>query len=93
MFHEATAWGWPEAPPQPLIDSRDLPKRPNRVPRFIPAEELDRLMAAIRTLECPYQRAALIIVRWSGARRGEISRLDLSRRNAAPACAGGQDCH
>jgi integrase len=77
MFHDATAWGWPEAPPRPLIGARDLPKRPNRVPRFIPVEELDRLMAAIRTLECPYQRAALIIARWSGARRGEISRLEL----------------
>jgi integrase len=77
MFHDATAWGWPEAPPRPLIGARDLPKRPNRVPRFIPAEELDRLMTAIGTLECPYQRAALIIARWSGARRGEISRLEL----------------
>ena len=77
MFHDATAWGWPEAPPRPLIGSRDLPKRPNRVPRFIPAEELDRLLVAIRHLECPYQRAALIIARWSGARRGEISRLEL----------------
>lgn len=66
MFHDATAWGWPEAPNRPLIGARDLPKRPNRVPRFIPAEELDRLMAAIRTLECPYQRAALIIARWAG---------------------------
>lgn len=77
MFHDATAWGWPEAPPRPLLGARDLPKRPNRVPRFIPTEELDRLMAAIRALECPYQRAALIIARWSGARRGEISRLEL----------------
>lgn len=77
MFHDATAWGWPEAPSRPLIGYRDFPKRPNRVPRFIPAEELDRLMTAIRTLECPYQHAALIIARWSGARRGEISRLEL----------------
>jgi len=77
MFHDATAWGWPEAPPRPLIGARDLPKRPNRIPRFIPAEELDRLMAAVRTLECPYQRAALIIARWSGARSGEIARLEL----------------
>lgn len=77
MFHDATAWCWPEAPPRPLIGSRDLPRRPNRLPRFIPTEELDRLMAAIRTLECPYQRTALIVARWSGARRGEISRLEL----------------
>lgn len=77
MFHDATAWGWPEAPPRPLIGSRDLPKRPTRLPRFIPADELDRLLAAIRTLACPYQRTALLIARWSGARRGEISRLEL----------------
>ncbi|MGH8645653.1 MAG: hypothetical protein ACREX4_14795 [Gammaproteobacteria bacterium] len=25
----------------------------NRLPRFIPTEELDQLMAAIRTLDCP----------------------------------------
>jgi len=77
MFHDTTAWGWPEAPTRPLIGSRDLPKRPNRIPRFIPAEELDRIMNAIKTLECPYQRTALIVARWSGARRGEIARLEL----------------
>jgi Phage integrase family len=32
-------------------------------------------MTTIRTLDCPYQRAALLIARWSGARRGEIRRL------------------
>jgi integrase len=77
MFHDTTAWEWTDAPARPLIGSRDLPKRPNRIPRFIPAEELDRIMNAIRTLECPYQRTALIVARWSGARRGEISRLEL----------------
>ncbi|MFA5924544.1 MAG: tyrosine-type recombinase/integrase [Methylococcaceae bacterium] len=77
MFHDTTAWEWPEAPARPLIGSRDLPKRPNRIPRFIPAEELNRLMNAIKTLACPYQRTALIVARWSGARRGEITRLEL----------------
>jgi hypothetical protein len=32
-------------------------------------------MAAIASLPCPYQRTALLIARWSGARRGEIQRL------------------
>jgi len=77
LFRDTTAWEWADAPARPLLGHRDLPKRPNRVPRFIPAEELGRLMEAIRTLDCPYQRAALIIARWSGARRGEIRRLDL----------------
>jgi integrase len=77
MFHDTTAWGWLDGPSRPLIGARDLPKRPNRIPRFIPAQELDRLMPVIRALECPYQRTALIVARWSGARRGEISRLEL----------------
>jgi integrase len=77
MFHDTTAWEWPDAPARPLIGFRDLPKRPNRIPRFIPTGELDRIMAAIKNLDCPYQRTALIVARWSGARRGEITRLEL----------------
>jgi hypothetical protein len=34
-------------------------------------------VAAIRDLPCPYQRAALLVARWSGARLGEIRRLAL----------------
>src|SRR5512135_1867877 len=55
----------------------DIPKIPERVPRYIPEEELARLMRAIRELACPYQRAALLIARWSGARRDEIRRLSI----------------
>ena len=62
---------------------RDLPKRPKRVP-FIPADQLARLMAAVRTLSCPYQLGALLITRWSGARRGEVQRLDLDCLDAYP---------
>jgi hypothetical protein len=45
------------------------------VPRFIPDDELARLMTAVKTLDCPYQRATLLVARWSGARKGEIRRL------------------
>lgn len=76
MFHDATAWGWPDAPARAIIGSRDLPKRPTRLPRFIPAAELDSLMAAVRDLPDIHQRAALIVARWSGARRSEIARLE-----------------
>lgn len=40
-------------------------------------------MAAIEELEDPHRRAALLL-RWSGARRGEISRLDLDCLDAYP---------
>ncbi|WP_328379848.1 hypothetical protein OG372_34645 [Streptomyces sp. NBC_01020] len=38
------------------------------MPRFIPAQDLDRLMPAIDAIACPFQRAALLVARWSGAR-------------------------
>ncbi len=84
FFQDTTAWGWEEAPRRPLLGARDLPKRPLRIPRYIPADQLDRLMHTVRQLRCPYQRAALIIARWSGARRGEIRNLDLDCLDVYP---------
>ena len=75
FFQEVVAWGWDDVPSRPPLQSGDLPKLPQRVPRYIPEHELDQLMPAIRALECPYQRAALLVARWSGARREEIQRL------------------
>jgi site-specific recombinase XerD len=71
-------------PSRPLLGRSDLPKLPARLPRFIPRDELDRLMRAIEALENPYQRTALLLVRWSGARKGEIRRLTLDCLDAYP---------
>ena len=77
FFHDTAAWGWDDVPGRPLLGPRDAPRRPARVPRFIPETELTQFMAAIAQLECPFQRAALLVARWCGARRGEIQRLAL----------------
>ncbi len=77
FFRDTAAWEWDDVPGRPLIGPGDAPKHPQRVPRFIPDDELARLMAAVAELACPYQRAALLVARWSGARRGEIRRLAL----------------
>ncbi len=84
FFQDVAAWGWPDVPGHPLLGAGDLPKMPRRVPRYIPEDELGRLMQAIRALPCPYQRAALLIARWSGARRGEVQRLALDCLDAYP---------
>ncbi len=76
FLRDTAAWGWQDAPTHFLISARDLPKRIEQLPRYIPADELERLMPAIRLLACPYQRTALIIARWSGARRSEIRNLE-----------------
>jgi hypothetical protein len=55
-----------------LFTRGDIPKIPKPLPRFIPDHELAKLMTAVEQLPHPYQRAALIVARWSGARRDEI---------------------
>ncbi len=77
FLSDIAMWGWEDAPGRPLLVKGDLPKRPQRIPRYIPDQELERLMMAIRDLPCPFQRAALLTARWCGARREEISRLSL----------------
>jgi len=84
FFRETAEWEWPDVPGRPLLGSGDLIKLPARVPRFIPADELGRLMAAIATLDCPYQRAALLVARWTGARQGEIRRLSVDGLDRYP---------
>ncbi len=78
FFEHIWRWEWDDAPERPLLQSGDVPKRPRHIPRYIPEEELGRLMLVIRTLSCPFQRAALLIARWSGARRDEICRLSFN---------------
>src|SRR2546428_7754354 len=77
FVRDVASWEWEDGPERPLLGVGDIPKIPERVPRYIPEEELTRLMRAIRELACPYQRAALLIARWSGARRDEIRRLSI----------------
>lgn len=72
---ETAAWGWDDVPNRVLFSRADIPKIPRPLPRFIPDHELAALMAAVDQLSDPYQRAALILARWSGARRDEIRRL------------------
>jgi len=81
---DGAAWDWPGFPTRPLLNVRDMPRPPRRVPRFIPADELARLMEPIRALPCPFQRAALLTIRWSGARRDEVVRLALDCLDAYP---------
>lgn len=84
FFRDVAAWGWEEVPGRPLLGAGDRPPMPRRVPRYIPDNELARLMPAIRALPCPYRRAALLVARWSGARCDEIRRLALDCLDAYP---------
>lgn len=77
FFRDTALWQYADVPGYTLIGAGDAPKYPQKVPRFIPDQELDRLMPAIDAIACPFQRVALLVARWSGARRTEIQRLPL----------------
>nr|WTB28402.1 hypothetical protein OG781_01375 [Streptomyces sp. NBC_00830]WTB35680.1 hypothetical protein OG781_45205 [Streptomyces sp. NBC_00830] len=77
FFRDTALWQYPDVPGHTLIGAGDAPKFPLKVPRFIPDHELDQLMPAIDAIACPFQRAALLVARWSGARRTEIQRLPM----------------
>jgi site-specific recombinase XerD len=84
FFQDTVSWEWEDVPHRPLLRHGDLPKLPKAIPRYIPKAQLDQLMPAIRALDCPYQRAALLIARWSGARREEIQRLSVDCLDSYP---------
>ncbi len=84
FFRDTAVWGWDGVPGRALLTGRDSPRRPESVPRFLPRHELDPLMTAITALPDPLQRAALLVARWSGARRDEIRRLALDCLDTYP---------
>lgn len=84
FFRHAAINEWPHMPTRPPLNSSDVPRGIERVPRFIPAEQLDPLMDGIRALADPLQRTALLVARWSGARSGEIRKLDLDCLDTYP---------
>jgi integrase len=77
MFRDTAGWEYADVPGYAPISSRDGPKNTQRIPRFIPDHELDLVMPVINEITCPFQRTALLIARWSGARRDEIRHLPL----------------
>jgi integrase len=69
FFRDVAYWGWDHVRAHPLLVNGDLPKRPRRVPRFIPDDELGRLMQAVERLEDPFKRAAILVKVISSGRR------------------------
>jgi len=84
FVNETAAWQWDDVPGRVLFTRGDIPKIAKTLPRFIPEHDLAALMAAVGQLPDPHQRAALIVARWSGARRGEIRRLAIDCLDTYP---------
>jgi integrase len=84
LFRNTLAWGWNDVPDRALLSHLDIPKRTEKVPRYLHEHELAAVVDGIRALEDPYQRAANLVARWAGPRRSEIQRLELDCLDTYP---------
>jgi len=81
---EITEWGWPAAPPRPVIFTRDVPPAPQPLPRYLPPDADRRLALALEQVSAcgpsPLARLhadALLLTRATGLRLGELRDLEL----------------
>lgn len=78
FLDKALTLGYDNVPQRKLLFNYDLPRRFKSKPRYIKENDLDKLMEAVKKLKCPYQKNAILLARWTGARREEIQRLDIN---------------
>jgi len=84
-FFEAMAeWGWEEAPTRRLIFSRDAPRLPHPLPRYLPPDEERALVRALEDSPNRLYADALLMLRTTGMRIGELCDLELDSVHEIP---------
>lgn len=73
-----TLWGWPDAPPRPLLLPGDAPRLDRPLPRAFDDVEAARMVQAARTDATPLERLVLELLAGCGLRAGEAHALQLS---------------
>jgi site-specific recombinase XerD len=72
-----TEWGWPEAPPRRLVFPRDAPRLPHPLPRYLPPDQERALLATLEDSPNRLYADALLLLRATGMRIGELVDLEL----------------
>src|SRR5262249_57838958 len=84
-FLDAIAeWGWPEAPGRRLVFPRDAPKLPHPLPRYLPPDQERALLAALEASPSRLYADALLLLRATGMRIGELVDLELDCVHEVP---------
>jgi len=77
-------WQWPDAPARRLVFTRDIPKLPRALPRYLPADA-DRLIGeALQASPDRLFADALLLARATGLRIGELRDLELDCVHEVP---------
>ena len=84
-FLDAIAeWDWPEAPARRLVFPRDAPKLPHPLPRYLPPDAERALLRALEDSPNRLRADALLLMRATGMRIGELTDLELDCVHEVP---------
>jgi site-specific recombinase XerD len=76
FFERIIEWDWPDAPARNPVIGRDIPPRPEPLPKFLDDRDAARLMAAARAATDPRDRLVVEVLARTGLRAGELCDLD-----------------
>jgi integrase len=84
MIDDIIEWGWQEAPGRRLIFARDIPRLPRALPRYLPPDADRALATALRASPHRLLADALLLLRATGMRIGELLDLELDCVHEVP---------
>jgi integrase len=84
MIDDIIEWGWREAPARRLIFSRDVPRLPRALPRYLPPDADRALAAALHASPNRLYADALLVLRATGMRIGELLDLEMDCAHEVP---------
>lgn len=84
MIDDVIEWGWAEAPTRRLIFPRDVPRIPRPLPRYLPVDADRRLTEALHAWPNRLRADALLLLRATGMRIGELRDLELDCVHEVP---------
>lgn len=84
MVDDINEWGWVQAPGRKLVFARDVPRLPRALPRYLPPDADRRLTEALRASPNRLRADALLLLRATGMRIGELLDLELDCVHEVP---------
>jgi len=84
MIDDIIEWGWIEAPARRLIFARDVPRLPRALPRYLPPDADRALTGSLRASPNRMRADALLLLRATGMRIGELLDLELDCVHEVP---------
>jgi len=76
FFERIIEWDWADAPTRNPIIGRDIPPRPEPLPKFLDDRDAAKLMAAAHASTDPRDRLIMEILARTGMRASEVCELD-----------------